>query len=258
MLASSTQKFAQVQDLLGRNGSTAGKRVRNRFGALLKGILRCKACDAAMTPSHTCRSQHKRYRYYTCTRAQKAGWSSCPAPSVAAAPIERIVVDQIRAIGRDPTVLKQTLAEVRRQHEARLTELDAECRGLERDLGRWRAELAKLGPGANVGEPNGRTGPVSDVQERIRLGETQLLRVREQIEVNRQQTIDETAICDALARFMPVWDELAPAEQARVVELLVERVDYDGAAGRVAITFHQTGLQALTERKIERRKEKIA
>jgi site-specific DNA recombinase len=35
----------------------------------------------------------------------------------------------------------------------------------------------------------------------------------------------------ALQRFDPLWDELFPAEQARIVQLLVERVDIstDGA-----------------------------
>ena len=35
---------------------------------------------------------------------------------------------------------------------------------------------------------------------------------------------------DALLRFDPLWDELFPAEQARIVHLLVERVEV-GAAG---------------------------
>lgn len=30
---------------------------------------------------------------------------------------------------------------------------------------------------------------------------------------------------DALARFEPLWDELFPAEQARIVALLVGRID---------------------------------
>ena len=40
-------------------------------------------------------------------------------------------------------------------------------------------------------------------------------------------------------------DALAPAEQARLVRLLVARVDYDGARGKVAMSFHPAALQAL-------------
>ncbi len=38
---------------------------------------------------------------------------------------------------------------------------------------------------------------------------------------------------------------MTPGEQARVVGLLVSRVDYDGAGGKVSITFHPLGLKTL-------------
>ena len=43
--------------------------------------------------------------------------------------------------------------------------------------------------------------------------------------------LSEADVRDALLRFDPMWDELFPAEQARIVQLLVERVDLgtDGA-----------------------------
>jgi hypothetical protein len=43
--------------------------------------------------------------------------------------------------------------------------------------------------------------------------------------------LSETDVRAALQRFDPLWDELFPAEQARIVHLLVERVDVspDGA-----------------------------
>src|SRR5260370_25674418 len=35
-----------------------------------------------------------------------------------------------------------------------------------------------------------------------------------------------------------VWEALSPREQARMVPLMVERVDYDGPHGTLAVTFH--------------------
>jgi hypothetical protein len=37
--------------------------------------------------------------------------------------------------------------------------------------------------------------------------------------------LSEANVRDALHRLDPLWDELFPAEQARIVQLLVERVD---------------------------------
>ena len=49
----------------------------------------------------------------------------------------------------------------------------------------------------------------------------------------------------ALADFNPLWETLSPREQAPIVQLLVERIDYDGAAQTVSITFHPTVIQTL-------------
>jgi hypothetical protein len=41
----------------------------------------------------------------------------------------------------------------------------------------------------------------------------------------RDPKITEHDVREALDRFDPLWDELLPAEQARIVQLLVERID---------------------------------
>ena len=43
----------------------------------------------------------------------------------------------------------------------------------------------------------------------------------------------------------PLWDELFPAEQARIVQLLVERVDL--APGGMQVRLRAEGLQTLVE-----------
>ncbi len=63
-----------------------------------------------MTPSHSTRAGRKRYRYSVCSSAQKRGWQTCPSKSIPAQEIERLVVDQLRSLGRDATLLQAVLA----------------------------------------------------------------------------------------------------------------------------------------------------
>jgi hypothetical protein len=55
--------------------------------------------------------------------------------------------------------------------------------------------------------------------------------------------IPEREVVETVTQFAPLWDELFPAEQARIVRLLVERVDLspDG----VQVRLRAEGLQTL-------------
>ncbi len=250
--------FQKVQALLRRNGSTGGAPVRNQFGAILKGLLRCTPCGCAMSPSHTTRN-NRRYRYYLCGAAQKKGWDTCPSKSIPAEQIEKFVVDQIRCVGRDPALLRDVLTQARNQHEARTAELETEERGLGRDLSAWHKEATRLSVQLKPGEDNGElVGRLADLHERIGMVEGRVRQVREQIKSVTGQLIGGEEATRALSAFDPIWGTLTPREQARVVGLLVERVEYDGGSGKVTVAFHPTGIKTLADELAERQEEQVA
>jgi hypothetical protein len=51
------------------------------------------------------RKAGKMYRYYLCQNASKSGYGACPVTSVAAGEIERVVVDRLRNVLRDPEII---------------------------------------------------------------------------------------------------------------------------------------------------------
>jgi site-specific DNA recombinase len=251
--------FQRVQGLLRRNGNTGGAPIRNQFGALLKGLIRCVPCGSAMTPSHTTRKDGKRYRYYVCSHAQKRGWDKCPSKAIPAAQMEEFVVEQVRCIGTDGALLEEVLAQARAQEAAQATELEAQQRVLEKDLAHWHSEVRTLSGQLRPGDDNGPLiARLADLQERISHVEGRGRQVLAQIKGLHQQLLDEEQAALALSVFDPVWQALTPKEQAQVVQLLVERVDYDGAHGKVAITFHPTGIRTLADELARQQKEKTA
>ena len=128
-------------------------RTRADTPALLKGLL-YGPDGAAFSPTHT-RKAGKLYRYYVSQTVLKHGAGSCPVGRVPAGEIEAAVIDQLRAVFRQPEIV----------------------------AGTWKAARAQDGE------------------------------------------ITEADARDALIRLDPLWDELFPAEQARIVALLVERID---------------------------------
>jgi site-specific DNA recombinase len=50
-------------------------------------------------------------------------------------------------------------------------------------------------------------------------------------------------LTEALSALDPVWDELYPAEQARIMRLLIERIDV--APDGISVTLHAAGIRSL-------------
>jgi site-specific DNA recombinase len=235
--------FERVQRQLHRNGRSGTSQFRNRHGALLRGLLFCRACGRAMSHTFSCKGA-KRYRYYTCTNAVKRGRCKCPSGSLPAAEIETAVIDQIRCIGEDPDLLAATLGQTRTQTEASIERLAGERRTLERGLSRCRAEIRRLAAGE---ASNVAAGRVADLQDRIRQTELRLTEVAVQMADRKQELLNEADVATALADFDNIWSALSPREQVRLISLLVKRVEYDAADNSIEIAFHPTGIKALDD-----------
>ena len=233
--------FRRVQKALKKNGRSGGVSVRNRYGALLKGLLRCASCDCTMGHTFSTRG-NRRYRYYVCLQAQKRGWHECPSPSLSAGEIERFIVEEIKCIGRDPAVITETVKQVRRLSQERIKRLERERNALRRQLkkdGETQRRLAR--------SPSVDISALAQVQESIRDCERRLTQVGEDLTSLRKEQVDEHEVGQVLAGFDDVWDVLSPREQARVINLLIESVAHDGPAGKVSITFRPTGIKTLAD-----------
>ncbi len=243
------ETWQRTQEQLARNSQRGGSAARNKSNALLKGIVWCVACGCLMTPTYATKDRQKRYRYYRCQHGQQNGRGACPSPSVPAHQIEQVVVDQIGSLGGDPTLVAETLQQARRQSELRTTELKSERRALERELSRRSADSrGLLGPATSGDVDSPAVARLADLLERIRVGEARLAEIDDQLDHLRREALDEQLAAKALSQFDPVWNALTPREQVQLIQLVVKRVDFDGVAGKVSITFHPTGLQCLVDK----------
>jgi hypothetical protein len=129
---------------------------RQHAPALLKGLI-YGVDGRALSPTH-CRKNGRLYRYYVAQRVLKGDAAAAGDDGivrrVSAAAIEAAVVDQVRALLRQPEVV----------------------------VGTWLAARAEA------------------------------------------PALKEGDVLDALARLDPLWGELFPAEQARIVRALVDRI----------------------------------
>src|SRR6266481_1098645 len=239
-------KWQKVQELLKRH-RYQGSAERNRSGAIVKGLLYCWPCGSAMSPTYSSKGR-KHYRYYVCSQAQKRGWDHCPTQSIPAGQIERIVVAQISKVGQDSERLQKILTEASQQRHTRLAALESDRRRLEREL---KILTESLVP-ANASDEGNQSG-FETIQENIghlqrRLAETQM-----QALAFQRPALELEQVAQAFMVLEQGFEELPVIEQARLIRSMVERVDYDGAQGKLALTLDPAGLVAVLEEQNQRK-----
>ena len=214
--------------------------VRAKAPALLKGLIRCGACDTAMSPVST-GTAHRNYRYYTCGRASKTGHSNCPVKSVPAGDMEGAVIQQLRAMFKSPEMIAQTYQATRGLEAEELERLRSERTELEARLAELKQAASRLlDSGASDSET---TDEIRRTNEKFVDTQRRFRDIDEEIHGMQARLVSERDVAESLRRLDPIWDELFPLEQSRIVQLLVERVtvNVDG----MNIRIRSNGLHSL-------------
>ena len=203
------------------NKRNRSQHVRSKAPALLKGLIRCGACDKAMSPVST-GTAHKNYRYYTCGRAAKSGYNNCPVKSVPAGEIEGAVIHQLRSIFRSPEMVAQTYRATRELEAEELERLRSERPELESRLAELKQTASRLlDSGASDRDT---TDEIRRTNEEFINTQHRLQNVDDEIQGMQARLVSERDVAECLRRLDPIWDELFPLEQSRIVQLLIERV----------------------------------
>jgi site-specific DNA recombinase len=231
----------RVQGILAENRTSRANQTRKTTAAILKGILRCECCDAAMAPTYTTR-RGKRYHYYVCHKAAKKGYDTCEVRSVPAGQIEQAVFTYLREIFADPAMVARTFRATRAQATGQRRSLTRQKIALEKRLTELRKGIGRLVRAAGDTDD----GPLADALRKLNGEYTEIEAQVQQIEAQIDQQEDvptERDVAEALRTVEPLWAELFPAEKERIVRLLVETVSVrpDG----LTIRLRPTGLVAL-------------
>ena len=230
--------FERVRQCLRHNSRNCGTTRRNKHEALLRGILRCGHCDCAMTHTMAKRRGTKVYRYYVCNHAMKAGWGKCSSPSLPAAEIEAFVVQEISRIGSDPALQDEVI----RQHEAQ-RQAERACaletkRKLEIEAKRIASNIQQAAAASDA-------NTLAVLNQRETENQAALVRVGIELEDLEQAAIRSVELRQALEAFNETWDAQHLHDRMRLLNLLIERVAYDGESGEIAITFRPNGIRTL-------------
>ncbi|MCL4854736.1 MAG: recombinase family protein, partial [Bryobacteraceae bacterium] len=242
------ETFTRVQETLRRNGRRGGRNVRNKYSALLKGIVRCDTCDAGMIHTYT-KKQNRLYRYYVCVNAHQRGWNKCQTRAVSAQALENAVVSQLGGIGRNPAIVGEILRQISEERGHSTAELQREQAAIEKKLERTTLDMGGLGVLASStgSAANSAMDRLAELHTRAEDQERQLAEVRQKIAAAGTHNIDADHLDQALRNFDQLWEQMTTWERERFIRALVVQIRYNGTTGRVTVGFRSAGIRSLCE-----------
>lgn len=235
--------WEDVQHILQQNGRNGGADVRSTDSALLKGLLRCASCHAAMIRTYTTKNAH-RSPHYTCTEAQQRGRGKCEEKPVSEYSIKAMVTGQIRRIGSHPRMVAAVLAKANENRRGTMADLSLEHQAAHRELASLGTKLRELLPDAGCGEQT-RAEQMADLHERIHRTEYRSREILRELRSLEGESVDEADLRVALAQFERLWEFLNSRERAQIVRTLIEHIDYSGKTHRVTVGFRSRGVRRM-------------
>jgi len=242
--------FDKVQQQLKTNRRSGSAEVRNKYGAVLRGLLRCKSCGTSM--AHTFCSGRARsfYRYYRCTHAIKNGHEVCSSGTLPAGEIERVVVDEVRSLGKDEALLARVVGEAHAAVESELVIVRKDRDDVRQERARHHKELLQLTTSGKA--TTDVSGRIANLHVHLLDADQRLPELDARIETLETQIVTKDQARAVFADFDGLWQSLIPREQARLLKLLISTVEYDGEAGTVSVTFRPTSINSLIHRQMEK------
>jgi len=238
--------FNRVQKLIAENRRTNGGYTKNRYGFLLRGLARCSACGSTMTPSTT-RKGSRVYRYYVCSSAQAKGYKTCPHPTISAQKLEDQVLGHIQAIGQDVGLQKRMVAAAKKAQKAERATLETQRRQLKKKLAKVRSEIAGLVNAISKGTAQGQSisARLDELEGQAGALQGKLAELDRQISALDASAIDKHDLAEALSLFDPIWEVLYPTERARIIQLLIEHIDFRGKDTPPYVELSSAGVRLL-------------
>jgi len=236
----SQELWERAHAVIENNKRNHSQHVRAKSPALLKGIIRCGSCDSAMSPVST-GTASKNYRYYTCGKASKTGYDNCPVRSVPAGEIEGAVIQQLRAIFKSPEMIAGTYRTTRELEAEELKRLRSERMELQARIADLKQTASKLLDSGAA--DSGTSDEIRRTNEAYIDAQRRFQDVDDEIQGMQSRMVSERDVAECLRRLDPIWEELFPLEQMRIVQLLIEQVTVN--SNGMNIRIRGNGLHSL-------------
>jgi site-specific DNA recombinase len=155
------------------------------------------------------------------------------------------VLDQLRGIGRNPTVLRSVLREIEERRQRDASGIQREKADVESELKGIAQEMSVVA--RTAGTTSSATDRLAELQDRAQHLNNRLPELLSQMARIEADAADPKEVETVLQEFDPLWEQLSTWEQERFIRTLVDQVRYDGKTGTVTVGFRSGGARNLCD-----------
>ena len=234
------ETFARVAAVLGDGAPRSMKTVQR--GYLLRGLVRCAACGAGLTPASAFKGKRE-YRYYRCQTRDKQGARACPCAPLPAKAVEEFVIAELRKVTLDRRLLGRITQGVSERSAGERATLHVERAALPGEIAKLSVEAGKLVDAFAASSTAAQTilqRRLDEVSAHLGDRKKRLDDVERRLAQIEDGCIDLEWVAGVLRDFDPLWKRLNDENRARVIRALVEEVRVDEKAGSLRIAFRGT------------------
>jgi len=226
------EQFERVRQLLAGHVARPPRPGKNP-AYLLRGLLYCGVCGAAMTPGGS-----RAYRYYRCVTRDKLGAKACTSRPLPARAVEDFVVERLHGIAADKAQIAEIQERIRARFEAERGALSAQRAALPARIGKLSSDAQSLA--TTVARVSGRAQKVAEgrlhtTAAALERAQTELQALEVRLVSLKVAVAEAEWVRESLSDFASLWELMTPTNRQRLVGAIVDRVEVNESGGEMAI-----------------------
>jgi len=228
--------FDKVQSILKSNAQSKGSISENKYKFLLTGLVRCSYCKSYMTPNYSL-TRKKPYLYYKCTAVDKADKDACKIKSTPARELEDRVVERIKFLSKNPTILKAAITAAMKQSKNKIPGLQKEKNEIQGKITRIKNKanplIASLGQRRNSLVQS----ELEKLDEQKSALENRLSELSFELDRERLKVMSPDLVIQNFGIFRDVFESLPFEKQRDLLHLFIKEIIYFKDPTKLQIHF---------------------
>ena len=220
------EEFEKAKEILSHHYKEGRAERRNKYGELLRSLLRCSKCGCVMAQKVQ-QKENRMYRYSVCPGGKAEG---CDSKSLVAPEVEKLVIRELRCAIQKAGMEREVYEAFRVQCAEKLKVLKLEEKMLTE-------QVERLGRQSSAAMERHDMDEWEKVKTEAAKAEQELMKTIRQKRMLMGELPSEEEVSSVFSQWEAMWENMDVFDKASVIHQFIQQIDYNSAKGSLAISY---------------------